>query len=257
MSELTKSNFHAFVAGLVGFVAVVAIGGGALVLHSKNAKTGPVAAGAPIDLASSVHAPAPVSRFAARSEAARPQQSPAPLIGETDEEAAESAAAESAAPAKAAAAARAESGPIRDAKNAPRLVAGGGVDGAAPSAHTSAELRFKDKVVLHDEAAAKADPKLGAVAAKKPEAQALASVKYGVTSRSELMGRAAGPVYNFSGGQTQKGAVGALAGQTSARIAELRGQLEKTGLAPEDREKVQKELDAAVKAADAAGKTAQ
>ncbi len=250
MSELTKSNFHAFGAGLIGFVAVVAIGGGALYLHSKNAKTGPVAAGAPIDLASPVHAPAPVSRFAARSETARPQQSPAPLIGETDEEAAASAAAESAAPAKAAA--PAESGPIRDAKNAPRLVAGGGVDGAAPSAHTSAELRFKDKVVLHDEAAAKADPKRGAVAAKKPEAQAIASVKYGVTSRSELMGRAAGPVYNFAGGQQQKAGVGKLAGETSARVEALRKQLDAPGISPEDRAKMQKELDEVVKAVDGA-----
>ena len=80
MSEQNQSNFRAFGAGLLGFVAVMAIGGGALMLRSsQQAKAGarPDAAAAPIDLGSSM--PRPVAAHKQRLV-----ESPAPLMGAQD-----------------------------------------------------------------------------------------------------------------------------------------------------------------------------
>lgn len=58
------------------------------------------------------------------------------------------------------------------------------------------------------------------------------SVHYGVSSRSELMGRAAGPVYNFKGRgakRTQTGD-GKIAGDAATKIAEIQRQVESSDM---------------------------
>jgi hypothetical protein len=78
-------------------------------------------------------------------------------------------------------------------------------------------------------------------------------VHYGVTNRNELMGRAAGPVYNFSGGgkggdTAGKGQV--AGGDPKAQIADIKKQLDSANLPPEQRASLLKQLDAAGEAAD-------
>ena len=79
-----------------------------------------------------------------------------------------------------------------------------------------------------------------------PAASSVASVHYGVTSRSELMGRAAGPVYNIKGRDTIKAKtadVGNMAEDLNERIADVQAKLEDAvGLSSEQRDELQKEL---------------
>jgi len=247
MSEQNQSNFQAFGAGLLGFAVVMAVGGGALMVHSsqqsKAAK--PAAAAAPIDIG------APVPRFEsvpARPQTERRAESPAPLIGGEDE----SENVEAAAPARSGAAA-ASSSPEAAPSERARLktvahVETGGSRAAAEAAviNTIAEEKEKEK------AAAKPKAPVKKLAVKLPQAagaEAVASVHYGVTNRSELMGRAAGPVYNIKGG----GAVGSapqgkMAEDLNSKVSELKKQLDGSGLPPEARDKLLKDLAEAQKA---------
>jgi hypothetical protein len=90
-------------------------------------------------------------------------------------------------------------------------------------------------------------------------ATSVASVHYGVTDRSQLMGRAAGPVYNFKGGAKVAGSgqKGQMADEVNARILDLQRQLEASGLPADQRAKLQKELEDATKGAGKAVKAAQ
>lgn len=266
MSDQTKSNYQALGAGLLGFFAVVFVGGGALMLHSsQRAKSAaaPSPAAAPIDLASSMPAP-PAPRSAVRHE--RRAESPAPLIGEVDESPEAEAPADSPAPAAVPKPAEApaavpspESAPSAKASALEvvrHLEAEGGSTAEASVKNTAVEAAQSKK--------AKAPAKLPSWKAPKVEAGAgdgaLAStVHYGVTSRSELMGRAAGPVYNIKGGQNVAAPSGTarMAEDADGKIADMRRQLEAAGLPPEQRDKLLKELDAAIKRASDTGKTAQ
>jgi hypothetical protein len=105
---------------------------------------------------------------------------------------------------------------------------------------SSAELRFKDRVIDDETAiadvkkapeAARVEGRVGAVAS---------SVHYGVRNRSELMARANGSVSNFKGGGRQANLpVGKLAGA----LADIQKQLDAAPLAPEEHAKLKKELD--------------
>lgn len=261
MSEQTQSNFQALGAGLLGFVAVMAVGGGAMLVHRSHlAKAGapPAAAAAPIDLGSD--APRPIVP-PARAE--RRAQSPAPLIGDTGPEEAEAEAPAPAAAARAAARAPEPAAPSPEAapRQEPRTrlqiaehaeSSPGGTSAAAavaqaePSEHPKAPAPLKRAA---KKAAAAADPADAAVA----------SVHYGATSRSELMGRAAGPVYNMKGGgpRPTNAATSKMAGDATAQIADLRKQLDAASLVPEDRAKLQAQLDEAVKRMSGAAAAAQ
>ncbi len=246
MSEQNQSNFQAFGAGLFGFVAVMAIGGGALMVRSsQQAKAGarPEAAAAPIDLGSSMPRPS-LSPVSAQKE--RREQSPAPLTGEVEEaEASEAPAVGSASGAAASpeSAAKAQS-------SAPRLEVTQHLDkpgnGSSATAIVNNTLapeeapRAADKKALGKKAAPKVDPAGGG---------AIASVHYGVTNRSELMGRAAGPVYNVKGGsgKVDSGATGKMAADVNAKISEIQKQLESAGLPAEQRAKLQKNLEDVIK----------
>lgn len=255
MSEQSKSNYQALGAGLFGFVAVMAVGGGALMVHRSqqaSASAAPAAAGAPIDLGASMPAPRHAMTPAALKE--RRAESPAPLIGEVEEsEPAEA----PAVPAEASS--RRSSAPAPTPESAPE---------ARPSSSRLAVTQHVDAGAGDATAAAAAvasappPEKALKVPAKKPAVKkaplaveagsgAIASVHYGATNRSELMGRAAGPVYNMKGAGPRpgSGAVGKMADDVNAKIADLQKQLESVGMPADQRAKLQKDLEDVTKGA--------
>ncbi len=256
MSEQSKSNYQALGAGLLGFVAVMAVGGGGLMLHSsRQAKSAavPAPAAAPIDLGSSMPAPS-MRRSSVQKE--RPSESPAPLIGVIDGDAS----ADGFAGASASAGAAAPSPESAPGGRAPALEVSGHLDLEKGSSSAKAVVRntveARKAAALPGKKAPASAPKLEAAAA---DAAVASSVHYGVTSRSELMGRAAGPVYNIKGakGGASTAATGKLAEDAEGKIAGLRRQLEASGLPEDQRAKLLQELDAARKGVADAGKPAQ
>ncbi|MCM2303327.1 MAG: hypothetical protein NDJ72_01380 [Elusimicrobia bacterium] len=258
MSEQNKSNFQALGAGLIGFVAVTAVGGGLLMFQSsRQAKStaAPAPAAAPIDLGSTMPRPS-TQEAPVRSE--RRAHSPAPLIGDVDEPAADEASAEASSPAASAASAAASLSPeAAPSAKGPALDVARHLDVEAGA--SSAKAIVKNT----------AEAKKAALPGKKAPAPKLevpagdgavaSSVHYGVTSRSELMGRAAGPVYNIKGAKGGGGsaATGKLADDADGKLADIRRQLEVSGLPDDQRAKLLKDLDVATKRIEAAGKTAQ
>ena len=254
MSEQNKSNLQAFGAGLLGFVAVMAIGGGALMVRSsQQAKSAarPDAAAAPIDLGASMPRSAPSSATASKERRA---ESPAPLMGEDESQGSEAPVAASAASVSEAAASDSAQSVNSEAA---RLKVTQHLD--MPGNGSSATAVVKN--TLEPEKAAKAGSKKAAAKLDPTGggSNAIAAVHYGVTSRSELMGRAAGPVYNFKGkGKTGGSApTGKLADDANAKINDLNAQLKDVGLPPELREKLKKDLEDVAKRQPSAEKTAQ
>lgn len=262
MSEDNKSNFQTLGAGLLGFVAVMAVGGGALMLHSshqaKSAAT-PAPAAAPIDLGSSMPRPS-MSPSGLQKE--RRESSPAPLIGDDGSSSDEPSSAESpAAPAPSAA--------PRAAAPSPESAPAAKASALEVTRHLDAEGNGSTaEAVVKNSAEEKKAPKLqGKLPARKGaklelpagDGAVASSVHYGVTSRSELMGRAAGPVYNIKGGKggEAKTAAGKMADDADGRIADLRRQLEASDLPADQRAKLLKDLDDSLKRISETGKTAQ
>lgn len=247
MSDQGKSNIQAFGAGLFGFVAVIAIGGGALMVHrsqQRKAEAQPVAAGAPIDLGSSM----PRAPMSPRPQKERRAESPAPLLGEAEENEALEA---PAAPADESNAASPSPEAAPKARSSSRLetTAHLAADGGGSTARAVVSNTVEKEAAP---AAKKAAGKKAPLSLDPAAASAVASVHYGATSRSELMGRAAGPVYNIKGGARQaSGVTGKLAGDVTDKIAEIRRQLEASGLPADQRAKLQKELDDASKGLEA------
>ena len=244
MIDQGKSNVQAFGAGLLGFVVVMAVGGGALMVRSSQmskAAARPEAAAAPIDLGASMPR-TPMSSAVAAKE--RRAESPAPLIGAEEE--AQSPGASFNSPVAGVVAPQAAS---NAGSPAPRLEPTAHLDN--PGNGTSATAVVKNTIGVEKEKAAKplgkkALPKLAPTAGG---ANAIASVHYGVTNRSELMGRAAGPVYNFKGAGKDGGSAkgGKMAEDMNAKIADMKSQLEKAGVPPEERAKLLKDLEAVTK----------
>lgn len=238
MSEQNQSNFQALGAGLLGFAVVMAVGGGALMVHSSRqskVSAKPVAAAEPIDLG------APVPRFeSTRPLSERRAQSPAPLLG--GEEEAESV---GGAPAQSAAAASPEAAPAERT----RLQVSAHAETARGGSTAQAVVK---NTIVEEEAVAKAKPAVKKRPVKLDAAggaEAVASVHYGVTNRRELMGRAAGPVYNIKGGGTAGGSApkGKLAEDLNAKVADLKRQLDATSLPAETRDQLLKDLVSAQK----------
>jgi len=266
MSEDNKSNFQTLGAGLLGFVAVMAVGGGVMMLHSshqaKSAAT-PAAAAAPIDLGSSMPRP---SMSPSGLQRERRDSSPAPLIGDDGSSSEESPAAGSPA---ASPAASAPSAAPRAAAPSPESAPAAKASALEVTRHLDAEGDGSTaEAVVKNTAEEKKAPKLqGKLPGKKApkldlpagDGAVASSVHYGVTSRSELMGRAAGPVYNIKGGKggEAKTAAGKMADDADGRIADLRRQLEASGLPADQRAKLLKDLDESLKRISETGKTAQ
>jgi hypothetical protein len=259
MSEQHKSTFQAFGAALLGFVAVVALGGGAMLLHSSHkakAPPKPVPAAEPIDLASPApRGPEPIAPIKEiRTE------SPAPLVGSDDEtEVADAPFAARpggvvAPPADAYASVPADavaSSPASSPNAAP------GMRRLQPAEHldlaSSGGSPAKAGVAIETPAARKAaklassKKPMAKIAPAAPQPASVASVHYGVTSRDELMGRAAGPVYNIKSGSSDLKAKpesgGKMASEMNERLAGLQSKLEEdTSLSPAQRADIQTEL---------------
>ena len=253
MSEQNKSNVQALGAGLLGFVAVMAVGGGALLVHSWIQSRGaskPIAAAAPIDLGSTLNPPVP----SAPLQHERRTESPAPLTGEVDEnEAAPSVAPGApgapgapAAPAATPAATPAHGGktsaPVLDPMQRSDSSGGGSSAPTAVVKKTGLEPR-SSKI-----GAKRAVPKL-----VPSGSNALASIHYGVTDRSELMGKAAGPVYNMKGSaqanSNAASSAAASAADMDGQMAEVERKLTDANLPPDQRAELLKQLAAVKKAA--------
>ncbi|HEX4048361.1 MAG TPA: hypothetical protein VH309_11030 [Elusimicrobiota bacterium] len=243
MSDQGKiSQLKTLAAGFLGFVGVVGLGSLLILHHGGAAVKAPVVAYPPVDAGSALSAPA---RVAEPSLAGAPLggsnaavSSPAPLL--PDE------ARDDGSPAAAQAAVSAAGGAVASAKTpaaaAPKLVVGAHLDSAA-SASSSASMPVASVPKLKRKAApALAEkpffaPKLDL---SKNQGIAATTIHYGVSDRAELMGRAAGPVYNFSGNAL---------GQQSAQVAADNAAPNAAG-ALQQVEAAQKQLDASNVAAD-------
>ena len=243
MSDQSKSNVQALGAGFLGFIAVVTVGGGLMMLHSsRQTQSAAKPAAAPIDLSSSMSLPAPASPAVAPAVRRESRaESPAPLIGEQDSIESVPAPSASAAPSDASKAAAGQAKAGSALKPTEHLQAKGG---------STAEAVVKN-TIEKEKAVAKTDkkPVPDAKLVETPGASAVAStVHYGVTDRSELMGRAAGPVYNFKGGGAAKdssAAASAAQGDVKAKLAGLKKQLQDSTLPAEQRDSILKQLEAA------------
>lgn len=241
MSEQNQTNVQALGAGLLGFAVVMAVGGGALMVHSSRqskVSAKPVAAAEPIDIGAAM----PRSMTASpRIPSERRAESPAPLLGAEEE-------AESVgdAPAESAEAATPEAAPTERT----RLQVSAHVETARGGSTAQAVVK---NTIVEEKAVSKAKPAVKKRPVKLDAAggaEVVASVHYGVTSRNELMGRAAGPVYNIKGGGAVGGLApkGKLAEDLNAKIADLKRQLDASGLPAEKRDQLLKELVSAQKA---------
>ena len=189
MSEESKDQINTFGAGLLGFVVVVVLGG-FLILHQGGGVKAPVATYAPVDAAPSSE-PAPYSiGKAVRPAAAVAESSPAPLLPAGSFDATSPAAGS-------APAAASTSAPVRS--SGAKLVVSQHLDGGSSgssSASASAASARESKKNLAAKNKSFLPQKLDV---SKNQGTLVSTVHYGVSSRAELMGRAAGPVYNFSG----------------------------------------------------------
>lgn len=229
MSEQTKGDVQMIGAGLVGFIAVVGVAGVLFFARDSGGGAKPSRAfgGASQSSATELRVPpaAPLREA--------PQSSPAPFAGALPVEAAENAAPSAgpaAAPAASAFGERVE----------PRI------SGQGDSA-SSARAEVQTPV---------AAPALPAAAAPVPAAKPVARLKldssrgtiasavhYGVTSRSEVMGKAAGPVYNFSGRAVAgKPQLAGLADQSGAKLTEAELKIEQSDLPPEKKREMLERL---------------
>jgi hypothetical protein len=247
MSEDSRTQIQALAAGLLGFVGVVGLGG-FLILHQGGAAVkAPAVTYAPVDAASSLPTPvaAPANRPAAPAGGAS-SSSPAPLLSadETD-------------PAPGAV----QSSPANVAPNA----ASNGAAAGSPAAKlvVSQHLSSDSSSSASYTAAASVPRPAKAAAAKKkallPQkldlskapAAIASSVHYGVNDRAELMGRAAGPVYNFSdkdkagADQSAKISADSASGDVVQQVDATRQQVDGSDMDAEQKAKVDSSLNQA------------
>lgn len=233
MSEQSRSNFQAAGAGLLGFIAAMAIGGGALFLRSSP-RARPAASS--IDLGSSMPIPAMSSALV---QTERRAQSPSPLIGAEDESD-KSQAPAGAVDAPTGGAVPSEAAPSAQASS-PRLETIRHLDaqGGGSSATTVVKNSAAPEMAA-EPAGKKVAPRLKLTGRGSA---AIAAVRYGGTSRDGLMGRASGPVYNFKGaGKGASAATARMADGVSSQVAGIQGQLESSDLPGDQRAKFQKDL---------------
>jgi hypothetical protein len=242
--QAKKSSIQSLAAGLLGFIGIVGLGSLVMMHHGGAAVKAPVSVYSPVDadpggpaLLRTAH-PAPAAPAVASVAA---MTSPVPLL--PAEAARDDASAVAAAGVAAPGAAQPSAAP---ALPAAKLAAAARVD-MSGSASTSASAT-----------AVTAAPKLKNAPARKPylapkldlakNAGGVAStVHYGVSDRSELMGRAAGPVYNFSGGGAKQGARVAADNMAASgalqQVDAAEKQLDASDAPDADKAKLHRDLD--------------
>lgn len=240
MSEENNEQIMTIGAGLLGFLAVVAVGGLALFHHAASMKAPPPMAYAPVDVAPAF-APAAAAVAARASRVSAAVSSPAPMFSrsETAAQSAEAPAAVAAPSAKHAAA------------GAPKLAVTRhlGTGGSASSSASASVASAPQEKNASAKKKALVAPKLDL---SKNQGALASSVHYGVSSRAELMGRAAGPVYNFSGKGSGQGAqAGAVDGNSTASEDASQGvdaaqqQVDSSDMSPEQKAAVTQSLNQA------------
>ncbi len=248
MSDQSKGNMQVIGAGVMGFIAVVGVAG--LVLTHDSGRGSVLSrASAP---APAVSAPEPVIARQALSRE-RPSSSPAPLVGSVADVVpghgdAGAAATHAASGASVSAAAPASAAPALGAMGDPRF-AGKGESVTSARAEVAKAAAPEPK-----EAAAPAFKAVPRIALDKTQARGsiASAVHYGVTSRNELMGKAAGPVYNFTGRQVAGGSrLAELSSHADKQMTEAERNIEASNLTPEQKAEMRQKLRQAVTTAPA------
>lgn len=235
MSEQTKSNFQMIGAGFMGFVAVVGAAGLLLTQLSGRSAAPQAALSAP----ESHKAPGALSMTASRVTADKPASSPAPMTGYAADDAAEQTAA-----AEAAAAAAAVSAVDADVSQQTSLGAMGDPRHAGKGETVSSASAEVKNIAAAPKAESAAKP-VPRIKLDKNQARGsiASSVHYGVTSRSELMGRAAGPVYNFTGRSVAGSPrISELSGSAQSKIADAEKKIDESNLTPEQKRDMKQRL---------------
>ena len=252
-----KSSNQTLAAGLLGFAVVVVLGGLLILRHGGESTDAPVVAYAPVDADSGLRAPSrPASNAAAPAAAGSAASSPAPLLSDDARDDGASPAASAASAGSVDSRAAAGSG-----SSAAKLGAASPLDGPA-SASSSASVAVSTAAPKAKSAVAGgkkpfAAPKLDL---SKNQGTIASTVHYGVSDRAELMGRAAGPVYNFAGkgaGQARSGQVAAdnAAADTSGAMRQIdaaKKEIDGSGAPTDEKTKLDQNLDQVRQTADSA-----
>ena len=212
MTENGKSQIQTVAAAMLGFVLIVGVGALTLMSRGGSAKA-PSQASHPSSIpVAPPSAPMPPAASSLpdqqAGEAEEYASSPAPVLPSVMKEALPAAA-----PPRPAALVVTQHLEATQTTSAKATVA------AAPAAKPAALPKQGREFVTPKLVA----PRNGSIAS---------SVHYGVSSRSELMGRAAGPVYNFKGRGAKKTAPAdsKIGGQATTQIKEAQEQVEKSAL---------------------------
>jgi len=245
-----KSTIQYLAAGFAGFAAILAVGSLVSMIHGGSRSAKVAFSARP---RSSAMATRP-NDGAVRSAASTPAPAASPLPVLPADAARGEAAVAAAAPAGAAAASAPSASPAR-------LAAGAHVD-MSGSASSSASASASSPAAKNERAAAaKPAPVAKRFLAKDADAAVASTIHYGVSGRSELMGRAAGPVYNFSGGAAKSG--GQVAADNAAAAGALQQvdaaekQIDSSDMTDEQKAQLHRQIEQARSAAaPAAGSTA-
>lgn len=218
MTENGKSQIQTIGGAMLGFVLVVGLGAAALMSHGGSAKA-PSQASRPSAIPAAPAAEPVVPAFTPSSSSLpvapagatlADVSSPAPALPPVSK------GSDRAAPA--AAAPRPAALVVTRHLEATQTTSAKASVAAAPVAKKMAPLPTREFVTPK-----LVDPKNGSIAS---------SVHYGVSNRSELMGRAAGPVYNFKGRGAKKTDVSGanIGAPVTTRMEETRKQVENSSL---------------------------
>lgn len=236
MSEQAKVDLKTYGAGLLGFIVVVGLGA-ALILPRGGAAKAPVSSYAPVDAAADMPKPLPMRASAdagaplASPAAVAPASSPLPVMPRDE------------APAASPAPVSATAGTTTAARTA-KLNPTGHLDSSS-SARSSASASTAAPAAPKTAAAKKTfvAPKLDL--SKSTGGSIAATVHYGVSNRAELMGRAAGPVYNFAGKGGAAGAPqqGNLSGSAMEQVSAVQSTIDKSDLDTGSRNQLDQNLN--------------
>ena len=206
MTEQGKTQIQILAAGFLGFAGMVGVGSLVIFHRGGAAATGVLSVYAPTEAAAALAVPASVAPESLpgspTGQSGPVQSSPAPLL--SDEIRADAPAVTDGAAA----------GAGTDSGAAAKLAAGAPLD-AASSAASSAQASSDGVSAPKKLPPAKKPFRAPKLDLSKNRSALASTVHYGVSDRAELMGRAVGPVYNFSGkgeggGQSAKVAAGSL-----------------------------------------------
>lgn len=217
MTDNGKSQIQTIVSAMLGFVLVVGVGALAVMSRGGSAKS-PSSASHPSSIPTAPAAEPALPAAAPAAAGVAGASSPQPVL-----------------PSVMADKVAQEAAPAAQAASAPKPAA------LVVTQHLEATQTTSAKVEVAAALAAPAAKKMEPLATREFVTPKLAptknagiasSVHYGVSSRSELMGRAAGPVYNFKGrGAKKADASGSkIGGEAATQIEEAQRQVEGSAL---------------------------